>query len=166
MNAFGRRGPSGFGQGTAQGHAPGGRSVFGGARPGESAAPRAGQDSAPGFAQMPERLPPERIMAERRPVVRSFDPPATFAPDAMPVAPQAPAPAQAARPAPARSDAMGRLTERMNGPGEAPRAVETIEASIHRTKEQVLPRLLERPARRVLALRSRPAQAQAQAAAI
>jgi len=39
---------------------------------------------------------------------------------------------------------MSRLTERMNTGGEAPRAVETIEASIHRTKEQVLPRLLER----------------------
>ena len=39
---------------------------------------------------------------------------------------------------------MSRLTERMNTVGEAPRAVETIEASVHKIKEQVLPRLLER----------------------
>jgi pilus assembly protein CpaF len=44
-----------------------------------------------------------------------------------------------------RGDAMSRLTERQAGPAEAPASRnEGFEASIHRIKEQVLPRLLER----------------------
>jgi pilus assembly protein CpaF len=46
---------------------------------------------------------------------------------------------------PAQSDAMTRLTERMNQSGEPVNSkVEGFEAAIHRIKEQVLPRLLER----------------------
>lgn len=46
---------------------------------------------------------------------------------------------------PAQTDAMTRLTERMNQSGEAAHSkVEGFEAAIHRIKEQVLPRLLER----------------------
>ncbi|KQT32291.1 flagellar protein FlaI [Sphingomonas sp. Leaf412] len=46
---------------------------------------------------------------------------------------------------PAQLDAMARLTERQNASGESGSSrVEGFEASIHRIKEQVLPRLLER----------------------
>src|SRR5688572_17194111 len=43
-------------------------------------------------------------------------------------------------------DAMARLNERMSAPGEAASAgkAEGFEASVHRIKQQVLPRLLER----------------------
>src|SRR5687768_6993776 len=44
-----------------------------------------------------------------------------------------------------RGDAMARLTERQAAPTESPTSKnEGFEASIHRIKEQVLPRLLER----------------------
>src|SRR5687767_14342665 len=46
---------------------------------------------------------------------------------------------------PAPGDAMSRLTDRMNAPGDQGVSKnEGFEASIHRIKEQVLPRLLER----------------------
>jgi pilus assembly protein CpaF len=46
---------------------------------------------------------------------------------------------------PAQGDAMSRLTDRINAPAEnSGNRTEGFEASIHRIKEQVLPRLLER----------------------
>jgi pilus assembly protein CpaF len=46
---------------------------------------------------------------------------------------------------PAPGDAMSRLTDRINAPNESGQSRnEGFEASIHRIKEQVLPRLLER----------------------
>jgi pilus assembly protein CpaF len=46
---------------------------------------------------------------------------------------------------PAPGDAMSRLTDRINAPAEGGgQKAEGFEASIHRIKEQVLPRLLER----------------------
>jgi len=41
-------------------------------------------------------------------------------------------------------DAMARLSERANAVNEAPKQAEGFEASVHKIKEQVLPRLLER----------------------
>jgi len=41
-------------------------------------------------------------------------------------------------------DAMARLAERMNSTVESTRQAEGFEASVHKIKEQVLPRLLER----------------------
>ncbi|MEN9718876.1 MAG: hypothetical protein RIQ99_1754, partial [Pseudomonadota bacterium] len=43
-----------------------------------------------------------------------------------------------------KSDAMARLAERVNGVSEGPYQAEGFEASVHKIKEQVLPRLLER----------------------
>ena len=43
-----------------------------------------------------------------------------------------------------QSDAMMRLAERASNSGEIEAAAEGFEASVHRIKEQVLPRLLER----------------------
>ena len=48
-------------------------------------------------------------------------------------------------PAPKKEqDAMSRLTDRAAALNEAPAEVEGFEASVHKIKEQVLPRLLER----------------------
>ncbi|HZU64240.1 MAG TPA: CpaF family protein [Novosphingobium sp.] len=44
----------------------------------------------------------------------------------------------------AKSDAMARLADRMNATADAGRVTEGFEASVHKIKEQVLPRLLER----------------------
>src|SRR5690606_34297857 len=46
-------------------------------------------------------------------------------------------------PAP-HADALARLAERMNGENAAPAQAQGFEASVHKIKEQVLPRLLER----------------------
>ena len=42
------------------------------------------------------------------------------------------------------SEAMSRLSDRANSVNEAPKGAEGFEASVHKIKEQVLPRLLER----------------------
>ena len=62
-----------------------------------------------------------------------------------------PLPADEAVPAPAgdpqsakQADAMSRLQERVNGVAEGNYQAEGFEASVHKIKEQVLPRLLER----------------------
>ena len=45
---------------------------------------------------------------------------------------------------PAKADALTRLADRSNGVNEGPAKIEGFEASVHKIKEQVLPRLLER----------------------
>jgi pilus assembly protein CpaF len=119
MSAFGRR--SGMGAGT------GGRPAFGVARPMQGgSAQRAAEPLPPGGEQFPPiniPLPgggaasPPGPMAERDPTGGSL----------------------------ANADALQRLAERQASSGEAGNSrVEGFEASIHRIKEQVLPRLLER----------------------
>jgi pilus assembly protein CpaF len=115
MSAFGRRnGPTSFGQGA--------RPQFGVARPmqGGGPAPAAQPQQPPAGGQQFPPLPAESA---------------------------APAPAPAPTPSapqPLRSEAMARLDERMNTTVENTHKAEGFEASVHKIKEEVLPRLLER----------------------
>lgn len=112
---------SAFGKkGNAGGLKPGGRPAFGVARP-----MKGGGGSAPG-ARGGEQFPP--IPGEGAP--------------ARP-APAAPAPSSSNRPA-NTAEAMDRLNERMSAINDGNSEVGGFEASVHKIKEQVLPRLLER----------------------
>ena len=64
-------------------------------------------------------------------------------PGGAPAPTPAPAAAQPSRPT-SNEDAMGRLNERMNSSHSGESEVGGFEASVHKIKEQVLPRLLER----------------------
>ncbi|RYD47486.1 MAG: CpaF family protein, partial [Sphingomonadales bacterium] len=109
------------------GSGTGGRPAFGVARPMQGgAAPRQSDLPPPGGEQFPPinvplpgagSSPPVDLMAERDPASGSI----------------------------ANSDALQRLADRQATSGDAGNSrVEGFEASIHRIKEQVLPRLLER----------------------
>ena len=120
MSAFGRRG----GLGGA-----GNRPAFGVARPMHGPASTQRPAAEPGGAQFPpiDDVPLPGGAARDVPLPGSggIEPPATTSA--------------------ATGDAMARLTERQNASGEAASSrTEGFEASIHRIKEQVLPRLLER----------------------
>ena len=117
MSAFGRR--NGMGAG------PAGRPAFGVARPmqgGAAAQPGPATDTGEQFPPLPGGQPP------------------------MPTGvPAESDPGQLPGNMPGASDAMARLTERQNASGDAASAKnEGFEASVHKIKEQVLPRLLER----------------------
>lgn len=116
MSAFGRR--SGLGGGT------GGRPAFGVARPMQGGAPA---------------RPAEPMGGEQFPPLTSVPLPGAAAPEFDPgVSANANGPN-------ATSEAMARLTDRQNASGDAGTSrAEGFEASVHRIKEQVLPRLLER----------------------
>src|SRR5690606_21824926 len=58
--------------------------------------------------------------------------------------PPLPTEGDAPSPSAARGDAMARLSDRANAVNDAAPAIGGFEASIHKIKEQVLPRLLER----------------------
>ena len=119
MSAFGRR--NGMGGGTA-----GGRPAFGVARPMQG----------PGPAPRPSD--PLPAGGEQFPPISSVPLPGAGAPD--PMAERDPAAGSIAN-----GDAMQRLADRQAASGDAGNSrVEGFEASIHRIKEQVLPRLLER----------------------
>jgi pilus assembly protein CpaF len=109
---------SAFGRRNGTGGAPGQRPAFGVARPMKGPGPA-------GPARLPvdggDQFPPIEDLAI--PTEDSFG----------------------ELPAPERGDAMSRLEDRMSASAEAPTSRnEGFEASIHRIKEQVLPRLLER----------------------
>jgi pilus assembly protein CpaF len=71
--------------------------------------------------------------------------PADAAGEQFPPVEAAPLPQTDDASAPAQSDAMARLQDRVSGSGEQGSSkVEGFEAAVHRIKEQVLPRLLER----------------------
>ena len=107
---------SAFGRRNGMGSAPGARPAFGVARPMQGGAAVAEPDAGSQF-------PPIDSM----PLPGELD---SAAAGNMPGQP---------------GDAMARLTERQNGSGEAGSSrSEGFEASIHKIKEQVLPRLLER----------------------
>ncbi len=108
---------SAFGKkGNAGGMKPGSRPAFGVARPMKGAgAPARGGDQFP-------PIPGEGAAARPAP---------------------APAPTQSHRPA-TTSEAIDRLNERMAAVNESNSEVGGFEASVHKIKEQVLPRLLER----------------------
>lgn len=111
-------GMSAFGRRNGMGGGQPARPAFGVARPMQSSgvAPRPAEDTPPG-----SQFPP----------IES----ALLAPE-DPLAPAPPA---------GTIDAMARLTERQNASGDAGSSRnEGFEASIHKIKEQVLPRLLER----------------------
>ncbi|MGE0773648.1 MAG: CpaF family protein, partial [Sphingomonadaceae bacterium] len=115
MSAFGRRGNGGGLSGQ--------RPSFGVARPMQGGAPMApGADNAPQFPPIdPASLPP----------VDASEPPQNSAPASTSSA--------------AAQDAMARLAVREAASGEpGVLAAEGFEASVHKIKEQVLPRLLER----------------------
>lgn len=119
MSAFGRR--SGMGGGAA-----GGRPAFGVARPMQG----------PGPAPRPSD--PMPMGGDQFPPINSVPLPGAGAPDPM-------AERDPAGPSVASSDALQRLADRQAASGDAGNSrVEGFEASIHRIKEQVLPRLLER----------------------
>src|SRR4051812_19882267 len=118
MSAFGRR--NGLGGGTA-----GGRPAFGVARPMQGPGPAPRSDAPP-------------LGGEQFPPLNSVPLPGAAAPD--PMEQRDPAGGSAAN-----SDAMQRLADRQSASGDAGNSrMEGFEASIHRIKEQVLPRLLER----------------------
>ncbi|MDT8761110.1 CpaF family protein [Sphingomonas psychrotolerans] len=119
MSAFGRR--NGLGGGAA-----GGRPAFGVARPMQG----------PGPAPRPSD--PMPMGGEQFPPINSVPLPGAAAPDVMEQ--RDPAGGSAAN-----SEALQRLADRQAASGDAGNSrVEGFEASIHRIKEQVLPRLLER----------------------
>lgn len=108
------------------GGAAGGRPAFGVARPMQG----------PGPAPRPSD--PMPIGGDQFPPINSVPLPGAGAPDPM-------AERDPAGPSVASSDAMQRLADRQAASGDAGNSrVEGFEASIHRIKEQVLPRLLER----------------------
>ena len=117
MNALGRR----KGLGGGSGGSPGDKPQFGVARPmksGHNAAPQPNGSSAP--APMPKaggQFPSLPGIDE------SFD---------LSMEPGTPL-----------SEAMTRLSDRANAVNEAPKGAEGFDASVHKIKEQVLPRLLE-----------------------
>ncbi|MEL6528603.1 MAG: CpaF family protein [Pseudomonadota bacterium] len=112
---------SAFGKKGGAGGVNGGRPAFGVARPMKSGAPQ--RDDAKGGEQFPP-LPNEGEAAK-------------------PASPS-PAPAPSKSSGNATADAMDRLAERANAISEASSETGGFEASVHKIKEQVLPRLLER----------------------
>jgi pilus assembly protein CpaF len=119
MNAFGKR--NGMGGGNSQ------RPQFGVARP-MKAGPGSAASTQPQEVEGGEQFPPIDDL------------------NATPDSPSSEAP-----PPPPNGHAMGaldKLNQRQNASGEAANSkTEGFEASVHRIKEQVLPRLLERVAR-------------------
>jgi len=115
MNAFGRK--------TAPGATPGARPAFGVAKP------LRGDD-----AGIPHAVREPHLAADG-------EQPDSFASDLEPGAPGAMAEIGSAAP---RADAMSRLTDRANALDSAPADGGGFDASLHKIKEQVLPRLLER----------------------
>src|SRR5579863_2894541 len=117
MNAFGRRNSLGVGTG-----APGDKPQFGVARPmkgGTGAAPQ------PAGASAQSPLPKVGSQFPSLPGIdENFD---------LSMEPGTPL-----------SEAMTRLSDRANAVNEAPKGAEGFDASVHKIKEQVLPRLLER----------------------
>ncbi len=115
MSAFGKKGGAG-------GMRPGAKPAFGVARPmkGGSAKP----DSSAGGEQFPP-LPADG----------GGEKPATSAP---------PPPSSGNKKPASAAEAMDRLTERMNATNASESEAGGFEASVHKIKEQVLPRLLER----------------------
>lgn len=112
MSAFGKKGNAG-------GLMPGGRPAFGVVRPMKgggvpAAAPRGGEQ----FPPIPGEGSAERVAP---------------APSAAPAAPSRPT---------SSAEAMDRLNERMTATNESNSEVGGFEASVHKIKEQVLPRLL------------------------
>ena len=118
MNAFGRRNSLGIGNGGT----PGDKPQFGVARPmkgGPGTAPQ------PNGADAPPVMPRDGGQFPSLPGIDdSFD---------LSMEPGTPL-----------SEAMTRLSDRANAVNEAPKGAEGFEASVHKIKEQVLPRLLER----------------------
>ena len=111
---------SAFGRRGGAGAATGGRPAFGTARPMKGSGPTGG--SAPDGG---DQFPPLEDLSFGAPDEGFNPPPASGTGD--------------------RGDAMSRLAERQAASSEAPTSKnEGFEASIHRIKEQVLPRLLER----------------------
>jgi len=110
---------SAFGRRTGAGGSQPARPAFGVARPMQGAAPAAGNAPLPGNAPVPggEQFPP-------LPGVDALDRPV----DAATL----------------RADAMTRLSDRANAINDAAEESGGFEASVHKLKEQVLPRLLER----------------------
>ncbi|MDP9056279.1 MAG: CpaF family protein [Pseudomonadota bacterium] len=118
MNAFGRRNSLGIGNGGT----PGDKPQFGVARPmkgGPGTAPQ------PNGADAPPVMPRDGGQFPSLPGIDdSFD---------LSMEPGTPL-----------SEAMTRLSDRANAVNETPKGAEGFEASVHKIKEQVLPRLLER----------------------